>query len=251
MTYSVSRSLQGIAMAAGAPLGWLLIERLRGVSPADAFAAQPDLYLYMLLGTIIAFGAFGAALGEREDWLERTNMELEELSVTDALTGLRNARYFHARLEEEQAERVRTGAPLSLVIIDLDHFKRVNDEHGHPIGDDVLANTARAISSVTRQGETEARVGGEEFGLLLPGSDVAAARDAAERVRRAIEAAVTPLPGGGTLRVTASAGVASTSVMPDATPAQLYRAADDALYAAKAAGRNCTMSAAAVSSPPE
>jgi diguanylate cyclase (GGDEF)-like protein len=227
-----------MVVAIGAPLGWLLIQFMRGVSPVSDIAAQPELYGYMLAGTAISFGFFGYLLGEREDRLERSNLDLEHLSVTDGLTGLRNARYFHARLDEENAERHRTGAPLSIVIIDLDHFKRINDVHGHLVGDDVLATAARAIASVTRQGETEARVGGEEFGLLLPGSDSDAAYDAAERVRRAIAAAVTPLPEGGTVRVTASAGVATTSLLPDATPRELYRAADEALYAAKAAGRN-------------
>jgi diguanylate cyclase (GGDEF)-like protein len=228
-------------MAAGAPLGWLLIQGMRGASPAEELTAQPGLYVYMLAGTIVAFGLFGLILGDHEDNLERINRELEDLAVTDGLTGLRNARYFHARLDEAQAERRRTGEPLALAIIDLDYFKQVNDEHGHLVGDDVLASVARAIASVTRQGETEARVGGEEFALLLPGSDADAALDAAERVRQAIAAAETPLPEGGIVCITASAGVASTSTLPDATSRQLYRAADDALYAAKAAGRARTV----------
>jgi diguanylate cyclase (GGDEF)-like protein len=246
MRRAKARALQGMAMAAGAPLGWLLIERIRGAAPAANVAAQPGLYVYMLVGTMVVFGVFGFLLGEHEDRLQRINRELEHLSVTDAITGLRNARYFHARLHEEHAEQARSGEPLALVIVDLDHFKRVNDEYGHPVGDDVLANAASAIAAVTRQGETAARVGGEEFGLLLPGSDAAAARDAAERVRAAIAAVDTRLPDGSAVRVTASAGVASTAILPDATQRQLYRAADEALYAAKAAGRNRTVVADAV-----
>lgn len=235
------RALQGMAMAPGAPLGWLVIRSLKGAAPVAELAAEPGLYLYMAFGTLVIFALFGFILGEKEDRLERSNRALEDLSITDALTGLRNRRYFHARLDEEQAERRRTGAPLALAILDLDYFKRVNDQHGHVAGDDVLITVARAISSVTRQGETEARVGGEEFALLLPGSDAEAARDAAERVRNAIATAETRLRGGAKIRITASAGVASTAEMPDATSTELYSAADRALYAAKAAGRNRTI----------
>jgi diguanylate cyclase (GGDEF)-like protein len=239
------RALQGMAMAPGAPLGWLLIRTMNGAAPAAELAAEPGLYIYMAFGTLGIFALFGFILGEKEDRLERSNRALEDLAITDALTGLRNRRYFHARLDEEQAERRRTGAPLALAIIDLDYFKRVNDQHGHVAGDNVLITVARAISSVTRQGETEARVGGEEFALLLPESDAAAGRDAAERVRNAIAAAETRLREGPAIRITASAGVASTAEMPDATSTELYRAADRALYAAKAAGRNRTVVAGA------
>lgn len=243
MKRATSRMLQGIVMASGAPLGWLLIQSIRGMPPAAELTRQPGLYVYMLGATVVVFALFGRALGEREARLVATNRELEELAVTDPLTGMRNARYFHARLAEEQAERERTGRPLALAIIDLDHFKRVNDTYGHPVGDDVLANVARAIASVTRHGETAARIGGEEFALLLPGSTGAAAREAADRVRNAIGAMSTPVPDqvGVTIRVTASAGVASTADLPDADIHALYTAADDALYRAKAEGRNRTV----------
>ncbi len=235
---AVKRAAQGMIMAAGAPAGWLMIQVARGAEPAVELSTNVGLYVYMLLATMVVFGLFGLALGTREATLLQLNETLEQSALTDSLTGLRNARYFHARLAEEHAERVRTGNPLALVIIDLDHFKRVNDEHGHQVGDEVLANTARAIASVTRHGETEARVGGEEFALLLPGSDGRRAREAAERARGAIAEAVTDLPGGRVIRVTASAGVASTAELGDVTAQALYRAADDALYAAKAGGRN-------------
>lgn len=241
------RAAQGLLLAAGAPAGWLLIQMARGHHAAAELSANAPLYAYMLLATMLVFGLFGLLLGEREARLLRLNKELEHASVTDALTGLRNARYFYTRLAEEFAEWQRTGQPLGLVIIDIDHFKRVNDEHGHPVGDEVLINTARAIASVTRQGETEARVGGEEFALLLPGSDTAQAREAAERARAAIARAFTKLPSGGVVRVTASAGVASTADIPNATPASLYRAADEALYAAKKGGRDRTCVAESLS----
>jgi diguanylate cyclase (GGDEF)-like protein len=240
MKRATLRTAHGVVMAAGAPLGWLLVRRLQGIAPAADIAGNPDLYLYMLLATVLTFGVFGHVLGDREDRLLRANRELEELAVSDPLTGLRNARYFHARFAEEQAERIRTGEPLALVIIDLDHFKLINDRYGHLIGDDVLADAARAMASVTRQGETAARIGGEEFALLLPGSTGEAAREAADRALQAIAATGTRLPGEpwGAVRITASAGVASTAELPSADPRELYRAADEALYRAKSEGRN-------------
>ncbi|HEX6306644.1 MAG TPA: GGDEF domain-containing protein [Longimicrobiales bacterium] len=243
------RALQGFALALGAPLGWLTIQALRGRSPAAELAASPGIYLYMLLGTMLVVGFFGLVLGEHEDRVLASNRRLEHLAITDPLTGLRNARYFHARLDEEQAERARTGEPLAVAVLDVDHFKDVNDRYGHLVGDDVLANVAREISAVTRQAETAARVGGEEFALLLPGSGTDEALEAVERVRAAIAAAATPVPGTEgrerTVRVTASAGVASTADLPGLTALELYGAADTALYRAKEEGRNRTIIAVA------
>lgn len=241
MRRSVVRAVQGMVMAFGAPLGWLLLQVVRGSEASAQLSAHTGLYVYMLVATFFVFGLFGTLLGTREDRLLRLNRDLAQVAITDSLTGLRNARYFHARFAEEHAEWVRTGRPLALVIMDIDHFKRVNDEYGHQVGDDVLETTAHAISAVTRQGETEARVGGEEFALLLPGSDGQRAREAAERARRAIADAATSLAGGGAIRVTASAGVASTAELPDAGVHALYQAADTALYAAKSGGRNRTV----------
>lgn len=241
-----------MALAVGAPLGWLSIQALRGTPVRAALAGDPGLYLYLLAGTAAAFGLFGFLLGEREARLLEMNRQLEELAVTDPLTGLRNARYFHTRLQEEWAERERTGGPLAVVVIDLDHFKRVNDRYGHLTGDDVLVNTARAIASITRHGETEARVGGEEFALLLPNSTGEEAREVAERVRRAIGAAETRLADsdGEVVRVTASAGVASTAERPVTNGQDLLGAADEALYRAKREGRNRTVVADAGAEPP-
>lgn len=245
MKRATSRTVQGAILATGAPLGWLLIEWLRGVPVRAALADRPGLYLYMLLGTAGAFGLFGLLLGDREARLLASNRRLEDLAVTDGLTGLRNARYFHTRLAEEYAETVRTGHPLAVAVLDLDHFKRVNDEYGHPVGDEVLIRAARAIAATTRHGETGARVGGEEFALLLPNSTGDEAAEVAERVRRAIGESETPLPGlgGDAIRVTASAGVASTSELPGASVQELFRAADEALYRAKREGRTRTIMA--------
>jgi diguanylate cyclase (GGDEF)-like protein len=236
------RAIEGVIAAIGAPAGWLLIRYLEGVAPRDALAGDPALFVYMTVTTALAFAAFGYLLGEREDRLVDANRSLGEMALTDSLTGLRNPRYFYTRFEEELATARREGVPLAVVVLDLDYFKQVNDRYGHSVGDDVLVAAGRAIGSVTREGETSARVGGEEFAILLPGDDGPTARAVAERVRHAIQAerVANGEPDGEEVRVTASAGVASTAELPDAGIRELYAAADEALYRAKRKGRNRT-----------
>ena len=161
--------------------------------------------------------------------------ELERLASRDALTGLANHRIFHERLRDELALTRRHVRPLSVVLLDLDHFKRINDTHGHLAGDDALRTVGRRLAGMVREGELLARVGGEEFAWLLPGATGPGAVAAAERARRAI--AATPCPGIGT--VTLSAGVAAVDGRGSAD--DLYANADAALYRAKAEGRNRTV----------
>jgi diguanylate cyclase (GGDEF)-like protein len=153
---------------------------------------------------------------------------------TDVVTGLANHRIFDERLSAEEERSRRHGRELSIVMLDLDAFKAVNDTHGHAVGDRVLAEAARRLAAQTRQGELMARVGGEEFGWILPETGSANALVAAERARRAIEA--EPFEGVGT--VTVSAGVSSLKDSGDVEA--LMRMADRALYQAKASGRNAT-----------
>jgi diguanylate cyclase (GGDEF)-like protein/PAS domain S-box-containing protein len=153
---------------------------------------------------------------------------------TDVVTGLANNRIFGERLIAEAERSRRHGRELSVVILDLDWFKSVNDTHGHAVGDRVLAEAARRLAAQTRHGELMARVGGEEFGWILPETGSANALMAAERARRAIEA--EPFDGVGT--VTVSAGVSSLEAGGDVEA--LMRMADGALYRAKASGRNAT-----------
>jgi diguanylate cyclase (GGDEF)-like protein len=233
------RAGQGLLLAMGAPLGWLAVRAVQGAPPLVELSSQPLLYVYLLLPTAIAFGAFGVLLGLHEQQLLRANLELGELSVTDELTGLKNVRYFRARLQEEHATAVRTRRPLAVAMVDLDRFKFVNDRYGHPAGDQALRQVADAIMSAVRHGETAARVGGEEFALLLPDNDGAAARVAAERIRAAIgRIHLITTRGVHPLAISASIGVASTRELPGAEPRQLYQAADDMLYRAKQLGRN-------------
>lgn len=240
------RTLQGLILAIGAPVGWLVIRLLLGGSLKGELESSLLLYIYLLVPAAIAFGGFGAVIGMHEDRLEETNSRLEELSLTDPLTGLKNIRYFQLRLEEEHAAAIRNNTSLAIAIIDLDRFKGINDRHGHQVGDDLLAACAEAILSVARKGETAARVGGEEFALLLPGDDGEAASLAGERVRKAIGRAAI-ITAHGPARVLASVGVASTTEIGQVEPRLLYSAADKALYRAKREGRNRV----ALALPPE
>ena len=158
--------------------------------------------------------------------------QLAQLAFTDHLTGLYNQRAFADRLEEEVRRCRRYGRPLSLVVFDLDHFKLVNDTHGHEAGNRVLAEFATRLVAMRRGSDVVARVGGEEFAWMLPETSGKSAMIAAERARALI--ADTPFLGIG--RVTTSIGICS---LEDASDAQeLYHHADLALYWAKAAGRN-------------
>ena len=153
-------------------------------------------------------------------------------AASDPLTGLANNRTFFERLDAEVGRARRHGDPLSLVIIDLDHFKRVNDTHGHLAGDGVLVETAGRLAALARAEDTVARIGGEEFAWLLPESDARAAWSAGERARRTI--AEAPFPEVGQLTI--SAGVAELCEGMSVT--ELFRRADSALYWAKGHGRN-------------
>ncbi|MFN8123669.1 MAG: PAS domain S-box protein [Thermoleophilia bacterium] len=158
--------------------------------------------------------------------------QLREQALEDPLTGLANHRAFHERLRTEVSRAQRYGRPLSLALIDIDHFKRLNDLHGHQAGDAVLAALARMLEGNARASELVARVGGEEFAWILPETDGLTAMQALERARAAIGGA--PLWQGE--RITVSAGVSDLSRARDA--GELYRLADGALYWAKANGRD-------------
>jgi len=168
--------------------------------------------------------------------LKRAYADLERLARTDPLTGLANRRRFMEELEQEVERSERYGRPLALVALDLDRFKSVNDTHGHAAGDDVLREAAQALRSVCRDVDLAARMGGEEFSLLLPETDIAGARIVAERLREHIAGAAHRSPAGQVFRVTASLGVATAR--PGASGEALLQAADEALYRAKDAGRN-------------
>ena len=180
-----------------------------------------------------------AALALRNAWLLE---QVQRLAATDGLTKIANRRTFEATLEREVARATRSAEHVSLVMVDIDHFKRLNDNHGHQAGDEVLRNVAAALSCECRDFDTAARYGGEEFAVILPGCGPDEALDIAERLRQSVSIAPSIVP------ITASAGVATyPSHAGDADT--LVRAADEALYASKHAGRDRTSLSVGV--PPE
>jgi len=220
----------GCLLALGAPLGWLALRWLGGASIRSELAAHAGLYGYLLLGSAIAFTLFGALLGRVDDRLVESNRRLAQLSWTDALTGLANLRRFRSRLAHELARTQRSGHALSLILIDLDGFKAINDQHGHAAGDAVLIHAARTLAASMRQIDEVCRIGGDEFAVICPDTPIEGARTLAERARAALEGD----PFSRELRVTGSFGLAE-----GANDAEtLYAHADAALYTAKMSGRN-------------
>ena len=170
--------------------------------------------------------------------LVRTRLyeESERMATTDGLTGLLNRRTFDSSLEQRLREAQRYGRPLSLLLLDVDHFKKVNDTHGHPAGDAVLSGVAKVAQKQARETDLVARYGGEEMALILPETDARGAWAIAERIRKAVEAAAHATEQGA-LRVTLSVGVATWTAGGE-SPDDLLQAADKALYRAKENGRN-------------
>jgi diguanylate cyclase (GGDEF)-like protein len=169
-----------------------------------------------------------ASLALRNAWLLE---QVQKMATTDGLTGIANRRSFDIGLERELSRATRNGAPLAVVLLDLDHFKQLNDTYGHQVGDEVLRLVGGALAEHCRDFDMAARYGGEEFAVIMPGCSEAESVDAAERMRRVVAECDSPVP------VTASVGVASYPVN-GATVSDLIKAADDALYQSKRAGRD-------------
>jgi diguanylate cyclase (GGDEF)-like protein len=181
--------------------------------------------------------------------LVRMADELAQLATIDPLTGIHNRRHFVARLDTEWNRYRRYGRPFSLLVLDIDHFKAVNDNHGHDVGDQAIVSVARLCRAGTRESDLAARIGGEEFAILLPETDIADACVAAERLRNAIAARPVPCRGGH-IAITVSIGVAAAGAT-TIGPTELMKHADEALYAAKRAGRNCVTAATGASAREE
>ena len=224
------------------PVLWLLLYGTRGQVAAAVGCVALTLALPIVVGggapvageirvlivwTVLA-GVVCFTVLRLVDAVRRQSAELERLASTDALTGLPNRRVWEDALPRELARSVRTGAPVAVALLDIDHFKAYNDAHGHPGGDLLLKEIAALWPGELRESDLLARHGGEEFALLLPDCGSADLHPVVEKVRRA-------MPSG----VTASAGAAVWNGVEDA--AALTRRADDALYAAKRAGRNRTV----------
>ena len=208
-------------------------------------------YAIMLLVYVSFIGVMGFRASkeyqrsfEIETQLDKQKKVLEQLNKIDALSGINNRGYFNIEFENQWQLASRNEYPLALLLIDIDHFKRFNDEHGHLCGDACLVHVASLISQqINRKTDVVARFGGEEFVVLLPSCNTREAEKVAEKIRSAIEA--TPcMYGEEKLSVTASLGVASLVPNANTESHVLIETADKAMYSAKSAGRNLVVSAA-------
>jgi diguanylate cyclase (GGDEF)-like protein len=221
--------LTGLALAPGAPMGLWLVLRLAGIDPGESQAARVAL-IYSGVATALVFSSFGLGTGRLMD-------RLRSAALRDGLTGLFNRRFLRESLPQLQASAARHARPLCVLMIDLDYFKRVNDAHGHLVGDQTLAAIGRALRENSRQTDLVARYGGEEFAVLCPDTNCEVGLQVAERLRAAIErlgADELGHPGPQTISV----GLAVQSPEQELSPEQLLDHADLALYRAKDRGRN-------------
>jgi two-component system, cell cycle response regulator len=189
-------------------------------------------------GDLIQFGpqaVFRYSIGDEGQ--EQLLRQLYEASVTDALTGANNREHFDTQLRMELSFARRHGTDLALVMFDVDHFKRVNDGYGHPVGDEVLVEISKETRRLIRNEDVFARYGGEEFALILRGIGLEGARIVGDRLRERIAALVVETDKGP-LQVTISVGCASVASLPEPSVEALVQIADQRLYAAKHAGRN-------------
>jgi diguanylate cyclase (GGDEF)-like protein len=225
-------ALIAAVLSTGAPIGLLAVRAATATraSPEWAYqeiAANAPVFAYVTLSTLSVFLALGYLLGCQAD-------RLLELSQTDPLTGLPNARRLQERLAEESARARRYGHPLSLLFIDVDGLKAINDRGGHGAGDRALVRMATALRRTARSTDLAARWGGDEFALLAPDTTSGAALILGERVRTLVCEGARAAGES----MTVSVGLATTSGQGDASPEQLRANADVALYAAKRQGRD-------------
>ena len=229
------------ALALEADLAFVYSELHEAIHQAAADYKQFTQALSLtILFLVIILLLFTLALVASLIKVFRQRSALQALAVTDSQTGLFNRRAFENAAEEALLKSSRSKTPLSVAIIDVDHFKSINDRYGHPAGDAVLIKLARILDTVVRQSDTLARLGGEEFGIIMPDTDAEGARRLGERLREAVAKTAIHLNKNDAETLTISLGIATLS--PDQREARdlaaLYSLADDALYQAKTQGRN-------------
>lgn len=220
-------AIYGFLSGLGAPVGLWIYLRLLGPLEDDAFLRA--IYLYTTVATSVVFAIFGVLAG-------RLMGKLRSASTHDSLTGLANRRLLMGQLPGLLANAKRRSEPLCVLMLDLDHFKRVNDAHGHAVGDKTLIALARSIERDVRLGDLVVRFGGEEFVVVCPNADEKAGVHIAERIRESAASLGEDDLGFDGVQ-TISIGLATTSAA-TTSPGELLNQADQALYEAKSSGRD-------------
>jgi diguanylate cyclase (GGDEF)-like protein len=231
-------TLIGLLLGIGAPIGAFVIRYLFfaqvHAAPIADLNENRFFYVYQLVGSCLAFMISGFAAGVRAEQLRDAESFYHALSEHDALTGLYNARAFRSRYARLLERAARTGGPVSLLLIDVDHLKQINDRFGHASGNKVLMHVANSLREAKRSEDSAARWGGDEFAILLEGADVSSARRVAENAVAKVKAKPVAFTRGLTVTISIGACTA-THVSADA---DLFTAADRALYQAKREGRD-------------
>ena len=232
--------LIGLLLGIGAPIGafvtrFVIVPAVRN-APVDDLRANRFFYLYELIGSSTIFAIAGYIAGDRAERLKRAEAFYQTLSEHDPLTGLFNDRAFRNRYARAIDRAARTSQPLSLLLIDVDHLKKINDQHGHPAGNEALVHIANALRVAKRADDAAARWGGDEFAILLEGGDSSAAHRVANNVLARVRAAAIFLDSG---QVPLSVTIGACTAMRVKENVDLFAAADRALYDGKHGGRDC------------
>lgn len=228
-----------LGQRAGMVITLITLALLAGLNPLLSRPYSPPAMATALV-SMAYLGMFFHVFGDRSisyfTRLQAVNRRLHQMASHDPLTGVFNARAYYEHCERLMRLEQRGDSPYAVLFVDLDHFKRINDTHGHAAGDSVLQTVAGCLSRSIRQSDLLGRIGGEEFSIFLPGTDLAGATQLAENIRQAIET-LLPDIGSQRLPITASIGVAGNQR--NSLPMQdIQKQADQAMYQAKAAGRN-------------
>jgi diguanylate cyclase (GGDEF)-like protein len=233
----VGERLTGLAKAAAA-IGEGKLEVRAKVEGKDEIAELGESFNSMAKAIQLYTDDLEHIIDERTDELKQANKRLEQLATTDQLTGVWNRRYFDDAARRALEVARRNERPLCIALVDTDKFKTINDTWGHPVGDEVLKAVANVLAENARKADLVARIGGEEFAILMPEVGIGLAGEATERMRAALEEDVRPrVPAIGERKVTASFGVAAFEKAGDRLE-DLLSAADEALYRSKTEGRN-------------
>lgn len=237
--WRAERSLRAVVLTMAIAMTALLLRAGHAMAYPEQYTDLLQASLGQGLTILVAFVCLlGAGFGFVLAVFERVAHQMETLATHDGLTGCWNRVTTDALLAHELQRARRSATPVTFVLLDLDHFKQVNDRHGHRTGDAVLRAFADAVRSRLRASDVFGRTGGEEFGLVLPDTDVAGARWLVDAVRRAVEQLQVVSDAGAPVQVTVSAGVAVADANTTISGDRLYGQADQSLYEAKRAGRN-------------